>query len=623
MKLHRLWILAGMAIPVAIVAPHTVSAQSDQAQLVPPAGAADLSSNLARLASNPRDVNALIGAGNAALALDDPRAAAGFFARADAITSGDGRIKAGLARVMLKLQNPAEAARLFDQAARLGVPDVTVLADRGLARDLMGDQAAAQRDYAAALVREPNEPDLRRNYAASLGISGQVGAAEKLLEPLLYKSDRAAWRYRAFILAMNNRQDEAKKIAEQTMPGDLAQAIVPYLRKMPYLTPQQKAAALHYGHFPTQIGTQIAAVIPTPPPAGLAQAEPPPTRVASVETKTQPDRRGRTERRSRSRRRGSEPVAVATATTPAPGFSQASAPVPAASVPPASVQQAPVQSAPAQSAPAPTSPPAPARRDPVFAAADPVVQRLPSSSPPAPQPAPLPRTDTVAGPPAPTASPSADSGIGSQLNAITLAQASAPSAGSATGNPPPPAETPPPAAATPAPAAPAMVQVTRSLADIIRAIDVPESERTASVAAVDLNEIAALQAAAAERRRAEAEKTKAAAKAKAEADARKKKEAEEKARLAANPARSWVQISTGRQRGPLGFTLKALRKQYADIASQDAWIASWGATNRLLIGPFASFTRAKAVEGSLKAAGADVFAWQSDAGEAVERFTGN
>ena len=91
------WILAAL-----FLAPPAF-AQTDQADLVPPLGAADLNRNLARLASNPRDVDAMIGAGEAALALDDPHGAAGFFARADAIASGNGRIKAGLALCALAI----------------------------------------------------------------------------------------------------------------------------------------------------------------------------------------------------------------------------------------------------------------------------------------------------------------------------------------------------------------------------------------------------------------------------------------------------------------------------------------------------------------------------------------
>ncbi|MDX3901397.1 MAG: SPOR domain-containing protein, partial [Sphingobium sp.] len=249
-------------------------AQTSQADLVRPTGAADLNSNLARLASNPRDVAALIGAGEAALALEDPRAAAGFFARADAIQSGNGRIKAGLGRVMVRLQNPAEALRLFDQAARLGYPDASFLSDRGLARDMTGDQANAQRDYQAALARAPGDAEIIRRYAASLGISGDVAGSDKMLGPLLYKSDRAAWRYRAFILAMNNRQADARKIAAQTFPAPLAASLAPYMQKMPYLTAAQKAAAIHFGHFPQTVGTQIVAVTPSAPQPGAVAAPP-------------------------------------------------------------------------------------------------------------------------------------------------------------------------------------------------------------------------------------------------------------------------------------------------------------------------------------------------------------
>lgn len=177
-------------------------------------------------------------------------------------------------------------------------------------------------------------------------------------------------------------------------------------------------------------------------------------------------------------------------------------------------------------------------------------------------------------------------------------------------------------AAAPAPIPALDPAATRTLADIIRAIDVPDSERQSSVGAVDLAEIEALQAARRSARLAAADKAKkaVAAKVKAEADAKAKAEAVEKARLAANPSRNWLQISTGANKDALSFTLNRLRKKYPDLAPQDAWIASWGRTNRLVVGPFTSFARAQALEKSLKADGADVFAWKSDAGEDVTRL---
>jgi Flp pilus assembly protein TadD len=668
------WILAlpGL-LPIASVLAGPALAQSDQAQLVRPLGAADLNANLARLGSNPRDVAALIGAGEAALALDDPRAAAGFFARADAIESGNGRIKAGLARVMLKLQNPAEALRLFDQAARLGYPDATILSDRGLAKDMTGDQAGAQRDYQAALARSPQDDELVRRYAASLGIAGQVDASDKVMEPLFYKSDRAAWRYRAFILAMNNRQADARKVADQTMPPQLAAAIAPYMQKMPYLTPAQKAAAVHFGHFPQQIGTTIAAIVPTPPAPGIAVASRAPAALAAA-TPTPAPTRPLSRAEQRRLRREAQRLAQAGATTPRPtgrtlpqqpqlAQAQTAQPLPPAARPPAptpaptpTLPQAQL-SAPRQVQPLPSAAPV---QGPPATPADATVQPLPgnpspgapaqppSAAPAASAPTPPVRTAAAApsggvqGPPAPgfesvegaPATPSAQMAQGTPSPAAaapsSMVQATSPATAPAT---PPstalaqatPAAAPPPAQQQPDP------EATRTLADIIRAIDVPDTERQASIAAVNLEEVAALQAARRAERQAEAKvaaakaaadkaKRDAAAKAKAEADAKAKKEAEEKKRLAANPSRNWLQVGVGQSKSALGFTMKGLRRKYATLAPQDAWSAGWGRTNRLLVGPFASFTRAKELEARLKADGADVFAWKSDAGEVVERL---
>ncbi|WP_419723176.1 SPOR domain-containing protein [Sphingobium aromaticiconvertens] len=676
------WILAPLIL--AGIAPfQTGHAQTSQADLVRPLGAADLNSNLARLASNPRDVNALIGAGEAALALDDPRAAAGFFARADAIQSGNGRIKAGLGRVMVKLQNPAEALRLFDQATRMGYPDSSFLSDRGLARDMTGDQANAQRDYQAALAKTPEDPELLRRYAASLGISGQIEASDNVLKPLLYKSDRAAWRYRAFILAMNNKQNDAKKIAEQTLPAPMVASLTPYMQKMPYLTPAQKAAAVHFGHFPTTVGTTIAAVVPTAPAAGVsganvggvAQAQP----AAGVQLAAR--EASSTRRRDRTARQVQEaPVrnpaqatgrAVATGSATAPVMVQ---PLPGAAN--SAVRAADVRGRASRRGAAVTVQPTPAA--PMIPAtqgnekpsqsvattpANPVVQPLPNAARADVQVARARATPPVSGAPSPPAStqsvpaqsapsPAASQPTPSQSAARTIAPVQGPPApGFETlddrGSTTPPVSTasapvqraevasaPAPAASQPAPTAMASAPTpapsppapdpaaTRTLADIIRAIDVPDSERQPSVAAVDLAEIEALQAARRATRQAAADKVKkaAAAKAKAEADAKAKAEAAEKARLAANPSRNWLQIATGANKGALSFTLNGLRKKYPELAPQDAWIASWGRTNRLVVGPFPSFARAQALEKSLKADGADVFAWKSDVGEDVTRL---
>lgn len=157
-------------------------------------------------------------------------------------------------------------------------------------------------------------------------------------------------------------------------------------------------------------------------------------------------------------------------------------------------------------------------------------------------------------------------------------------------------------------------------------IEVPSAEQAAPQAAVDLAEIARLQA---EARKA---KRDAEAKAKRDAEAKAKKAAEEKAkaealaekkRLAANPSRVWVQIGTGRDKGALAFTLRAMRKQYAaQIGKRDGWTAEWGRTNRLVVGPFATLAKARDFEAAMNKAGSDAFVWQSEAGEDVAPLGG-
>lgn len=227
-------------------APETGYSSLDVAQ---PRGTRELQNALQRLATYPGDIDALIDAGNAALLLQDPQAAIGFFARADEMSPGNGRVKAGLGSALLLNENPYEALRLFDEAKRLGVPDTVYASDRGLAYDLVGNSNAAQDDYELALRRGADDETIRR-YALSLGISGDRTAAEAQLDPLLRKRDAAAWRTRAFVLAISGDPEGAIAIADATMPKRMAASIQPFFRFMGRLTPAQQAAAAHFGHFP-------------------------------------------------------------------------------------------------------------------------------------------------------------------------------------------------------------------------------------------------------------------------------------------------------------------------------------------------------------------------------------
>lgn len=272
-----LYVLLFLSIPSPTMAQPSSQAPSSQSDLRTSDAGAALAGAMTKLATSPRDLDALLTAGEASLKLEDPRSALGFFGRADDVSPNNGRVKAGLGRSMLQLDQVGDGLRLMEQAGNLGYTDAELLADRALARDLTGNQKGAQQDYAAALRLDPGNQKVIRRQAVSFGISGQLDLAEKALEPLLYKGDRAAWRDRAFILAMNGRTAQALKITNEVMPSSLAGAIEPYMERMSMLTPGQRAAAVHMGRFPPGLIDMPVKLAATPAKAADASPTPLPS----------------------------------------------------------------------------------------------------------------------------------------------------------------------------------------------------------------------------------------------------------------------------------------------------------------------------------------------------------
>ncbi|MBS0284558.1 MAG: tetratricopeptide repeat protein, partial [Proteobacteria bacterium] len=165
--------LASAAALPALAAPQMV-------QPLPQAGsdADQLAAAMRTVGANPRDLNALIEAGELSLKLGDASGAAALFKRADEIDPMNGRVKAGMARILVQQERPGEALRYFDQAAGYGLDPRSFAGDRGLAYDLIGEQERAQRDYRLALKAGPQD-EVQRRYALSLAISGRQEEALK------------------------------------------------------------------------------------------------------------------------------------------------------------------------------------------------------------------------------------------------------------------------------------------------------------------------------------------------------------------------------------------------------------------------------------------------------------
>jgi len=565
-----------------------------------------LSSALARIASNNADPRALLDAGRASIELDDYRAALGFLVRAEQASPRDGAIKAALGSAMVHMENPTRALDYFGEAQLLGAPERVFLSDRGLARDLLGQQDAAQRDYQLALANAPND-ELTRRYALSLGISGEADRAIQMLTPQLRAQDRGAWRLRAMILAMNGRDGEASEIVNATMPAAMAQNILPYLTQMDRLNPAQQAAAAHFGRFPNG---QLAA---KRKPVQVAAATPPPAASGN---------------RAAPAIRRPAPASVAAAPTPTSTPS-------ARSVGPAYAQ-------PRQAAPPTQSTPAPTASTAQSAIASPSGRA--SSEPPVlqstlrqtirPALSPLPeKTPDAASVSAPAAAPSAvaakpdTAAVPSNGNArdvgpgFSIAEMGTSGTVAAANSPSPAMEAPvsAPAAAAVFDASPPAPAAAASLADIVGSIEIPPEELAASDNAIGADTLAKLLE---DKRRADAaedakrEKDAVAAKAKAEADAKAKAEAAEKK---ANPSRIWVQVATGANARALATDYGKFAKKSPELfKGKSGATAEWGKTRRLLVGPFKDRKAAQDWLTGYKKAGGDGFLFNSEAGQTVD-----
>lgn len=260
---------------ILIGASAALGAAAVQAQIAYPAApvAAESPSDamgryLRILANTPRDFQALMGAGRAALDLGDAQAAAGFFGRADEVwpTSPLPQVGMGAATV---LDGDGDGALIyFARARQLGATPIMMGSDRGLAFDLLGRHAEAQADYRAALGGAQGD-EARRRLALSLAVTGDTQGALTALTPLLMRRDAASVRTRALVLALGGDQNSARAAVESAMPGSWPQ-MAPFIARLATLNSAQKAAAVNLGIFPGsgQAGSAtIASTVRAGPPA--------------------------------------------------------------------------------------------------------------------------------------------------------------------------------------------------------------------------------------------------------------------------------------------------------------------------------------------------------------------
>ncbi|WP_145960885.1 tetratricopeptide repeat protein [Sphingosinithalassobacter portus] len=584
-----------MAVSFALAA--TANALPAMAQQVPgevvapPSPLADeLGDQIRILTNEPRNVEALIRAGKLSVRLDDPVAALAFFSRADEEAPDDPRVAAGRGAALVLLGRPGEALGLFARAEQGGLALSDYAADRGFAYDLLGAPELAQRDYRVAMSG-PHDDETTRRYALSLGITGKVEAAMAQLEPLLRTSDRAAWRARAFILAMNGDVPGAERIAENMMPNNMGGALAPYFRRLQTMSAVDRAFAVHFGQLsPTPERIADAELAPPLPrttevaaPVQTAQVPPPAPPRTDRRTRREEERR-RTAQEAAARRQAEDAAqreAAQTAQREREAAEAAQRERDAAEA--AQRERAAAEAAQRERAAAET---AQREREAAQAAqrereAAETAQRERDAAEAAQR-----ARDAAAATPAPVPQPREQA-----ASVDTVAQ--------------PPADTPP--ASVPIVASQRVESP--ALDAIVGSITIPASEL--GVAPMPGQTPAS----------ATAEPDPAPAQNVAPAPAATNRTTPRSDPAAAEPARHWVQVAGGSDASALPFTWRRLAEQAPDLfKGKQAWTTPLRFTNRLLTGPFDSSSAAQEFVNALAAEGIDAFAWTSEAGQQIRRL---
>ncbi|MEN2746726.1 SPOR domain-containing protein [Sphingomonas sp. T9W2] len=623
----RFPLLSATALLLATAAPLPVAAQSGAiVQSVTTPNADRLSEQMRILGRSPNDVSALIEAGRLSGKLGDTDAAMQFLARAEKVAPSDPRIRAARAVALVGMERPGEALALFASAERAGVAMTPYLAERGLAYDLLGQGTLAQADYRQAL-RAGEDDEVTRRLALSLGIDGNLAEATKVLNPLLVQNDRAAWRVRAFTLAMSGDAAGADKITASMLPG-FAASLSPFFRRLPQLAGADRAFAVHFGRLaptPERIAdARLAPSFPAPvratAPVAVAAATPAPTPVrqpSAAERRRQAaaeQARSTAEAQARqlAQARADETARrESLARLNAERAAQAQRERDAQQLAAQQAEQARIAEATRLEAERVAARQAEERR--VAAAALAERDRQAQAARPPVQVAAAPVPVTVVNRPAATspATPTVSTAAATvatrrESNDDVLARIirnlDIPASELGVGPPPPPA-------------APATSTTFAADAEAARraAAKREADERAVELAkAAEAKKLAAARAAAAKK----------AADAKKLAD-EKKAEAAEAAKLAAakraDPERHWVQVAGGANVAGLPAAWAVMAGKAPALKGRQAWTTPLRATNRLLTGPFKTDDEAQAFVNTLRKSGVQAFAFTSEVGQKVAR----
>lgn len=219
---------------------------------------------------NPSDPRPLSRLGSSLTQLKSYTEAAQAYRAALELSPNDPDLRRGLAIVLLSLGQPEPAVIQLEKAIARDHDDARLYSTLGVAHDLMGRHDLAQAAYLDGLRLAPKSAGLRNNYALSLALSGDFGAAESTLGEIA-EDIGAPPRYRlnlALIYGLAGDDKKAATIARTSLDEASVRNNLAYYAMLRGLNDKARTAAIIAGQthgYPTERPTAEAKAAETAP----------------------------------------------------------------------------------------------------------------------------------------------------------------------------------------------------------------------------------------------------------------------------------------------------------------------------------------------------------------------
>jgi len=183
---------------------------------------------------NPKNAKAALNLGQSLKAAGAKRRAYAFLRAAAAQHPEDVGITSEYGRLAVELDQLSEGDTVLARIDTANSQDWRVISARGTIRAKQGKHVEARAFYERALKIAPNEASVLNNIALTYALDGKPERAESLLRRAAEnrRSSERVTENLALVLGLQGRFDEARQISNKSLPTEVANANLDFLRRM-------------------------------------------------------------------------------------------------------------------------------------------------------------------------------------------------------------------------------------------------------------------------------------------------------------------------------------------------------------------------------------------------------